>query len=230
VEWSSLGDWWLDELAGDPAYEEEVLPLALALLDPRPGLTYLDVGCGEGRMMAAIGEQDATAIGVDVSAELVALAARYGEVHRAEVPPFPLETDTVDGVVMVLVLEHLRDEEAVFVEAARVVRPGGVMALVINHPVWTAPGSTPILDEGGEILWRPGEYFSVGWSDEPAGERTVRFHHRTMARLLNAAADGGWRLERMVEEGVAPAQVERTPGLAGQEHLPRLLGARWRLQ
>jgi SAM-dependent methyltransferase len=132
-------------------------------------------------------------------------------------------------VAVVLVLEHIRDEEEVMAEAARVTRPGGVLALVINHPVWTAPGSTPILDEAEEMLWRPGEYFSVGWSDEPAGERTVRFHHRTMSRLLNSAATAGWVLEHMVEEGVTAAQIARTPGLAGQEYIPRLLGVRWRL-
>jgi hypothetical protein len=132
-------------------------------------------------------------------------------------------------VAVVLVLEHLRDEEEVMAEAARVTRPGGVLALVINHPIWTAPGSTPILDPAGEVLWRPGRYFSVGWSDEPAGEATVRFHHRTLARLLNAAADAGWRLEHMVEAGVTESQVARTPGLEGQEHIPRLLGVRWRL-
>src|SRR5690606_8028911 len=141
-----------------------------------------------------------------------------------------LGSDSVDGVVLVLVLEHIRDEEHVLAEAARVTRPGGVLALVINHPIWTAPGSTPIQDTTGEILWRPGEYFSTGWSDEPAGEGTIRFHHRTISRLLNSAASAGWMLEEMVEEGVTDAQIERTPGLRGQEHIPRLLGVRWRLE
>ncbi|MFO7294365.1 MAG: hypothetical protein C0P76_014905, partial [Acidimicrobiia bacterium] len=67
------------------------------------------------------------------------------------------------------------------------------------------------------------------WSDEPAGGATIRFHHRTMSRLLNSAAAAGWALEELVEEGVTAAQIARTPALRGQEHIPRLLGARWRL-
>ncbi len=229
MEWSSLAGWWLDELADDPSYQDEVLPLALELLDPQPDRTYLDIGCGEGRVMAAMVEAGAAAVGVDVSAELLDRAARFGQVHRADVPPFGfLDDGSVDGVVMVLVLEHLRDEEEVFSEAARVTRSGGVLGLVINHPVWTAPGSSPIADGDGEALWRPGEYFSVGWSDEPAGEATVRFHHRTMGRLLTSAASAGWDLQRMIESGVSAAQVARVPSLAGQEHIPRLLGVRWR--
>jgi SAM-dependent methyltransferase len=206
-----------------------VLPLALDLVAPESGRTYLDLGCGEGRLMSGLGRAGATAVGIDVAPDLVVRAAAFGEVHLAEVPPIPLASDSVDGVAVVLVLEHIRDEEEVMAEAARVTRPGGVLALVINHPVWTAPGSTPILDEAGEMLWRPGEYFSVGWSDEPAGVRTVRFHHRTMSRLLNSAAAAGWALEHMVEEGVTDTQIARTSGLAGQEHIPRLLGVRWRL-
>lgn len=228
-DWSALAGWWLEELADDPAYDEEVLPLALDLLDPQPGHGYLDIGCGEGRVMAAIRQVGGRPIGVDVSPELLERAEAHGEVHQADVPPLDfMSADRVDGVVLVLVLEHIADEAGVFAEAARVTRPGGVLALVINHPFWTAPQSTPIVDDTGEILWRPGEYFSSGWSDEPAGDRTVRFHHRTMGRLLNAAAAAGWQLERMTEEGVTTAQVVRTPGLAGQEHLPRLLGVRWR--
>lgn len=223
-----LAAWWLAELADDPAYVEEVLPLAMGLLDPEPGRRYLDLGCGEGRVMKALSDAGSSAFGVDIAPQLLETARHYGEVVCADIPPLPfLQDGSVDGVVMVLVLEHIRDEEEVFLEAARVTRPGGPFALVINHPIWTAPGSTPITDGSDEILWRSGEYFSTGWSDEPAGAATVRFHHRSMARLLNAAADAGWSLDHMVEEGVTAAQMRRSPGLVGQEHIPRLLGVRW---
>jgi len=33
----------------------------------------------------------------------------------------------------------------------------------------------------------------------------------------------------MVEEGVTEAQIQRLPTLRGQEHIPRLMGVRWRL-
>ncbi len=225
-----MADWWLDELAGDPAYSEEVLPLALDLLDPRPNKTYLDVGCGEGRVMAAIAEAGAIPVGVDAVADLVGRASRHGRAVHAEIPPLDFLADgEVDGVVIVLVLEHLADEAAVFAETARVTRLGGVLALVVNHPIWTAPSSTPIGDEE-EVLWRPGEYFSTGWSDERAGQGSVRFHHRTMARLLTTASGAGWCLDHLVELGVSKAQVSRSKGLAGQEHIPRLLGARWTLR
>jgi hypothetical protein len=99
--------------------------------------------------------------------------------------------------------------------------------LVVNHPIFTAPESAPIHDTDGETLWRPGEYFGTGWTDEPAGDGVIRFHHRTMGELLTSAADAGWSLEHMIEVGVTDEQVERTPWLADQRNIPRLLGCRW---
>ena len=94
-----------------------------------------------------------------------------------------LRSGAYHGAYCVLVLEHIPDHEAFFAATARVVRPGGALALVTNHPSWTAPGSTPITDTDGEILWRPGDYFSAGHSVEPAGDGTVVFHHRSMGSI-----------------------------------------------
>ncbi len=90
-----------------------------------------------------------------------------------------------------------------------------------NHPVWTAPDSSPITDTDGEILWRPGEYFSNGTTEVTAGERIVTFYHRSISVLLNAAADAGWPLEQMIERPHHEFE--------DQVDIPRLLACRWRL-
>jgi hypothetical protein len=95
------------------------------------------------------------------------------------------------------------------------------LGLVINHPVWTAPDSTPITDDDGETLWRPGEYFSNGTTEIPAGENTVTFYHRSMADIMNAASAAGWGLEHMVEQPHHEFE--------DQSGIPRLLACRWRL-
>jgi hypothetical protein len=97
-----------------------------------------------------------------------------------------------------------------------------VFGLVINHPTWTAPGSTPITDDDGEVLWRSGDYFGQGGhTDEPAGDRKVTFYHRTTAQLLNDAAEAGWSLEKMIE--VPHHEFEDQSGI------PRLMACRWQL-
>lgn len=229
MTWERLSDWWMEELASDPAYSEEIGPMLVDLLDPHPGSLYLDVGCGEGRLMGAVASMGARTIGCDLSLALLALARRHGPVVKTVLPKLAwVRPASLDGALIALVLEHLSDEATLFAELARAIRLGGALALVINHPIWTAPLSSPFEDASGEVMWRPGTYFGRGHSDEPAGRRKVRFYHRTMADLLNAAADAGWHLERIEERGISRSQVERLPEYAGQEHIPRVLGVRWR--
>jgi SAM-dependent methyltransferase len=229
VSWDRIDSWWLEELAGDPAYEEEIEPLLLSLLQPELDLLYLDLGCGEGRLMRRVKAAGSRVVGCDLSPLLLSRAIRHGPVVRCALPSLKwVKPASFDGAYVGLVLEHLRDEKAFFASTANVVRPGGVLALVINHPIWTAPKSSPIEDAGGEILWRPGEYFGRGFSKEPAGDDKVTFYHRTMASLVNAASVAGWDLHRMEERGLSPEQVKRVPDLEGQQHIPRLLGARWK--
>ncbi len=217
MSWSELSEWWLTEVADDPAYEEVVTPLLLEALEPGESFRYLDVGCGEGRVLRAVEERGAAVIGLDLSARLIKEAGTgvVADLHR-----IPMRDGSFDGVYSVLTLEHVADHGAFFTEAARVTMPDGVLAIVINHPSWTAPGSTPISEPDGEVLWRPGDYFSNGTSEMPAGEGTVIFHHRSMADLLNAAAEAGLRLEHMVEQ--PHHEVEDQGGI------PRLLACRWR--
>lgn len=222
MSWSDLGDWWVSEISDDPAYEEVVTPMLLDILRPQPGLTYLDLGSGEGRVMRAVAGTGALVHGVDLNPDLARRAAGAGPVVIAPLPDLGfLRDNAYDSAFCVLVLEHVEDHHRMFRETARTVKPGGALALVMNHPVWTAPGSTPITDIDGETLWRPGAYFSPGKTTEPAGEHRVVFHHRTTAELVNSAADAGWSLERMLE---APHH-----DLTGQEGIPRLLACRWRL-
>lgn len=217
MSWSDLTDWWLSEVSADLAYDEVVTPLLIDVLAPVEGDRYLDVGCGEGRVMRALTDSGANVEGVDINPEF---AARAGTAVVADLLVLPLRDSSYDGVYSVLTLEHVADHRAFFAEIARVTRPGGVLTVVINHPVWTAPESTPVSDSDGEVLWRPGAYFSNGSSQIPAGDGTVTFHHRSMGELLNSAADTGWRLERMVER--PHHEFEDQAGI------PRLLACRWR--
>jgi SAM-dependent methyltransferase len=226
MSWERLGAWWIEELVSDPVYEEEIAPQLLGLLAPERSRTYLDLGCGDGRIMRRVAAAGAKVVGCDLNLDLLRQAE--GPVVKAVLPDLSwVRPYSFDGAYLGLVLEHLADEEALFQAAARAVRQRGVLAMVINHPIWTAPGSSPIEQEDGEVLWRPGRYFGRGHSDEPAGRQKVRFYHRTLASLLTAAAITGWDLQRVEEAGISPEAVERTPAYLGQEEIPRLLGLRW---
>jgi SAM-dependent methyltransferase len=218
VNWSDLSAWWLSELESDPAYAEVVTPLLLEIFEPQGGRMYLDIGCGDGRVMKQLSDLGVITHGLDLSHDL---AHRAGSAVVGDAIRLPMRDDTYDGVYSVLTLEHVVEHDRFMAEAARVTRSGGVLALVVNHPVWTAPDATPISDQFGEVLWRPGGYFTDGCTEMPAGDSSVIFHHRSMSVLLNAAADAGWSLEKMVEQ--PHHEYEDQAGI------PRLLAVRWRL-
>ncbi|MGF1668447.1 MAG: class I SAM-dependent DNA methyltransferase [Acidimicrobiia bacterium] len=225
--WVELTDWWLAELEGDPTYEELVTPLVKELT-PVTDRPVVDLGCGEGRLMGALREMGNEAVGVDIDRGLLRRARAQGPVVRTELPQLSaLSSGVFGGALVCLVMEHIAEHRTLICEAARVVVEGGFLVVVINHPIFTAPESGPIVDSDGEMLWRPGEYFGSGWTDEPAGAGIVRFHHRPMSELLNAAAECGWSLDRLVEVGVTEQQIRRTPWLEDQRNIPRLMGARW---
>jgi SAM-dependent methyltransferase len=220
VTWDGpTAQWWRTEVGEDPAYRRDVDPLLEALLDGAPEGPRLDIGCGDGRLLDQF-----AAFGVDSSLDLV----RGGESRRtviADLARLPFAEAQWSVSFVVLVVEHLAEVGQFFTEAARVTASGGVLALVVNHPIYTAPGSGPFLDpEDGEVLWRWGSYLTPGSTREPAGSGSVEFHHRSMADLLSAAAAAGWQLERVIERALTP---DGDALLEAQAHVPRLLGLRW---
>ncbi len=226
TEWDRLADWWIGE-ATDPAYSEEVHPIVLELAGDVAGLRVLEVGAGEGQVLRLLRSAGATAVGMDISHRL---ASRAGTSFVGRLPSLgSVQAGSFDLVVAVLVIEHLPSIDRLFDELARVTRAGGGCVVVVNHPLMTAPGAAPITDPtDGEVFLRPGVYFEPGFTDEPDGDVNVRFHHRPLGDLLESAALVGWCLERFIERGVSQAHLTRDPSYAGHEHLPRLLGVRWR--
>lgn len=115
--------------------------VALHLLNPRPGMIVLDVGCADGATMVYCGLQGATAQGVDIDAERVEMAnvvlRRFGlggEARVADAAQTPFPDNHFDGAISSDFLEHLTDEAKVpvLMEIYRVLKPG--RPLVIKTP------------------------------------------------------------------------------------------------
>lgn len=225
ADWERLAGWWLEEIADDPIYGLDVVPLAIDLAG-RPTGIALDLGCGEGQVMRAF---PGRVVGTDISQLLLQRALSAGPVVRGRLPDLDwIRTAAIDTAYAVLVLEHLPDLN-VFGSAFRVVRPGGKLVMVANHPSFTAAEAGPIVDQtDGEFLWRWGDYFNEAEiAMHGRGKDSIAFHHRPLGTILNAAADSGWMLDCLTETGFSDAAIAVRPGYAGQEQMPRLLGIRW---
>lgn len=105
---------------------------------PLPGRRVLDLGCGPGWFLDALGQRGAEAIGVDLDGNDVRLAAERGftAVH-GDGRRLPFPDDTFDGLLCSNLLEHTPDPVPILSEAARVVRPGGWVWM--SWTVWYSP-------------------------------------------------------------------------------------------
>lgn len=99
----------------------------------------LDLGCGDGTLAPLLLERagDARWSGVDLDPREVALArgtAVYRGLSAASAEELPFRTGAFDLVFSNSALEHMDDLDRVLAEAARVLRPGGVLAFTVPSP------------------------------------------------------------------------------------------------
>jgi SAM-dependent methyltransferase len=113
-------DWLV--LRGLAAGIEDQLRRSLAA-----GRTLLDFGCGAMPYRSLAERQGAHYVGADFDGA--------GEVTIAEDGALPLDSGSMDVVLSVQVLEHVRDLDLYLGEARRVLRPEGVLILS-THGTW----------------------------------------------------------------------------------------------
>jgi SAM-dependent methyltransferase len=225
--WDDISGWWIEEVADDPVYREDVGPVFDRLLSGVPD-PILELGCGEGQWLRRL-DAPTTTFGTDGSQLLLTQAYQTTPVVRGVLPDLGwVRSDALGGAVSLFVLDLIEDHVRFFTETERIVAPGGSLVVIINHPAFTAPGSGPFMDPDFDVFWRWGNYLEVGSSNVPAGPGSVAMYHRSIAEFLTTAAQSGWTLEEVIEAPLGSAAIEREPSYAGQEGIPRFLGVRWR--
>ncbi|MFF2652921.1 class I SAM-dependent methyltransferase [Streptomyces sp. NPDC058045] len=131
---------WDSKFPGDtPAFRTAVGELRL-----RPGDRVLDAGCGTGRALAALREavgSGGVVLGADLTPAMLTEAVRAGRdadaaLLLADVARLPLRAGVLDAVFAAGLIAHLPHPAENLRELARVVRPGGLLALF--HPVGRA--------------------------------------------------------------------------------------------
>jgi SAM-dependent methyltransferase len=109
------------------------------------GTRALDVATGPGYVAAGAARRGADVLGIDIAMAMVALAAKLHpkiEFRQGDVQDLPLEDGSFDAVVGNFLVLHLGRPEQGAAELARVLAPGGRLALT----TWDVPGRARLFD------------------------------------------------------------------------------------
>ncbi|MGN7204099.1 class I SAM-dependent methyltransferase [Pedobacter sp. SAFR-022] len=111
----------------------------------------VDIGCGPGNIFATLKGKPKVLIGIDVAPKSLEIAADLGYTPLlADATNLPLISGFADIVTLNAALHHCEDMEAVLKEAARLVKPGGL--LVTDHDpqksAWNYKGLAKLLWNG----------------------------------------------------------------------------------
>ncbi len=145
TDWNNVAHWYDTYLKGEDTYQEKVIaPNLLRMLDVQKGESVLDIACGQGYFAHLVAMSGVRVVGVDQSSQLIEKA----KAHAGDLEYYitgdaqklgALDIKPVDVAFTVLALENIKDVNAVFAGAARMLKKNGRMVLVMLHPAFRTP-------------------------------------------------------------------------------------------
>jgi SAM-dependent methyltransferase len=156
----------------------DVLDETLPAGDP----VVVDVGCGDGALVRHLARRGARAIGVEIGAEPLGRARAHPPVaaeryEHGGAQALPLEDRSADVVVFANSLHHVPTEllDTALAEAARVLRPGGL--LYVQEPLAEGPYFELVRAVDDETEVRAAAQAAIGRADRHglAHEQTIEF-------------------------------------------------------
>ncbi|MCW3082237.1 class I SAM-dependent methyltransferase [Segetibacter sp.] len=141
----------------------------------------VDIGCGPGNIYATLQGSPKTLIGIDVAPGSLELASKLGYTTvLADANDLPFESAFADIVTLNATLHHCVDMAAVLKEAARLVKPGGLLITDHDpqHSAWNYKGIAKLLWNARLLYYR---YIGHGFhktSEQQKWGLACEIHHK----------------------------------------------------
>jgi SAM-dependent methyltransferase len=211
------------------------------------GKRMLDIGCGEGFLCRFFARAGNKVTGVDISDALIEkaveteksdpLGVEYFAADAAHLPM--LKSESFDIVYSHMALMDMPDYEGAIVEASRVLKPGGKLAVIIEHPCFEAYRTI----NGEEVSgWKKRkdrkqtvehEYFWINdyatkhsylweWKTKrlPSSFVTTGFH-RTLSDYVNAMTTNELVITKLDEPQPLEQGVKLAPNMKKHYRIPQ---------
>jgi SAM-dependent methyltransferase len=183
-----LTHWWF------LARREIMCRIVQAIVPQGQGRLVIDVGCGTGANIAALGE-DYDCVGIDTSSQGIELARQRFERIRFIEGQAPDDLGDLavraDVFLVMDVLEHVRDEFFMFSKLLRAVRPGAYVLITVpaDLRLWS-----PHDESFGHYRRYDSHRFREIWRGLPVEERLVSyFNSRLYPAVRLARSIARWR-------------------------------------
>lgn len=161
TSWQGVANWYKDSVgqSGNYFHQHVVLPKSLSLLNLNSSSSVLDLGCGQGVLGRKI--KDNVYVGLDASPSLINYAKqndtskKHGYLVADITKPLSLSQTGFTHATIILALQNLEFPEKAIENAAKYLRPGGKLLLVVNHPMFRIPRQTSWeVDEANHLQYR----------------------------------------------------------------------------
>ena len=221
TSWGAVSDWYDDLLGSAETFQAEViLPHLLRIIEPRTGLQIADVACGQGFFSRAFSTGGASVAACDISKALITLAEKKGGSVKYEVASadhLPWKDGSFDIAALILAIQNIAPLYETMAECARVLKHGGRLIVVLNHPAFRIPKKSSWgFDDVLKIQYRRlDEYASESKAEIKAhpGQQssavTISFH-RPLQTYFKALHKAGFGVERL-EEWISNKKSESGP-------------------
>ncbi len=176
---------------------------ALLLMDLRPGMRVLDMGCGRGEIVLHAARQGAEVVGIDYSADCLRLTRQTLNVAsekdrgrvtlwQADATALPFEDGVFERVLMLDIMEHLHDWQIgrALREARRVLKPKGYVVLHTLPNRWALQYGYPLFRLLSRRLPR---------TPRSDVERSVHINEQDPLSLKRALGQAGFAFEIWLE-------------------------------
>ena len=162
---------------------------------PLKGKTVLDLGCGPGGVAYFLSRIGAHAIGIDVASIFLHHAVSYGHKQKngpsfvqGDIHALPIRSNSVDVVLAIDTIEHVKNPSQVIKECSRVLRDGGL--LFVAFP--------PFYGRRAHHLY---DYINIPWAH-------LLFPSEVLAHYWKARFKRDFRSGRVVLFPFTPEEIE----------------------
>jgi len=142
--WGKVATWYDEHLKDDDTYHAQVVvPNLIRLVNLKKQESLLELGCGQGFVIEKFLNQSKHLTGIDIGKELIDIAKNKNKtitysVGSAEDPQI-LSGQSFDVIMVILAIQNMKHLNFVVENISRLLKPGGRVYLVLNHPAFRIP-------------------------------------------------------------------------------------------